>query len=534
MQKLKLLGLSILSGLLMGISWPETGGLAPLLFIGLVPLLYVEYHISQNKLSSRQVFWYAYLAFLVFNTFSTWWIWLASEAGMVMAEVLNSLFMATIFLWFHQIKKRLGSTKGYFSLVVLWLAFEWLHYNWDLSHPWSTFGNTFANYTWLIQWYEYTGALGGSLWVLVVNILIFNLFRKTILLGEKLLDQKKVLFSIAGLLIIPTLISYLIYINYTETENPIDVVVVQPNIDPYKDKFGGMTEAQQVDRILSLAKQKLTSTTDFIVAPETAIPRGCLEDELNENYGVIEAKKMLADFQNTQFVIGANTYIDYPKSEKKPTETVRFDEQTGGWYDAFNAALQINNTAELKIYHKSKLVLGVEKLPFSNILAPLEKYAINLGGTMGSLGIEKEAKIFDNETVKIAPVICYESIYGEYVTDYVKKGANVIFIITNDGWWEDTPGYKQHLAYGRIRAIENRRSIARSANTGISCFINQKGDVLQATNWWEQDVISGQINLNNQTTFYSKHGDYIGRVSAFVAVLLLLWSLTLYFKPKNI
>ena len=89
MQKLKLLGLAILSGLLMGVSWPETGNLAPLLFIGLVPLLYIEYHISQNKLSSRQVFWYAYLAFLVFNTFSTWWIWLASEAGMVMAEVLN-------------------------------------------------------------------------------------------------------------------------------------------------------------------------------------------------------------------------------------------------------------------------------------------------------------------------------------------------------------------------------------------------------------------------------------------------------------
>ena len=360
------------------------------------------------------------------------------------------------------------------------------------------------------------------------------MFRKTVLLGEKWITQKKLISIIICLLIIPTAISFFIFKTYSETENPIEVVVVQPNIDPYKDKFGGMTEAQQVDRILSLAKQKLTTTTDFIVAPETAIPRGCLEDELNGNYGVIESKKMLADFSHTQFVIGANTYIDYPKSEEKPTETVRFDERTDGWYDAFNTALQINTSEELKIYHKSKLVLGVEKLPFSSLLSPLEKYAINLGGTMGSLGIEKEAMIFDNNTVKIAPVICYESIYGEYVTDYVKKGANVIFIITNDGWWEDTPGYLQHLSYARLRAIENRRSIARSANTGISCFINQKGDVLQATKWWEQDVISGQINLNNQTTFYSIYGDYIGRVSAFLGTLMLLWSLSLYFKPKNI
>jgi apolipoprotein N-acyltransferase len=119
------------------------------------------------------------------------------------------------------------------------------------------------------------------------------------------------------------------------------VVVVQPNIDPYKDKFGGMTEAQQVDRILSLAKQKTTQTTDFIVAPETAIPRGCTEDALEENYGVIEAKRLLNEFPTTKLVIGANTYIDYPKSNEKPTKTARPDEQTGGWYDAFNTGLQI-------------------------------------------------------------------------------------------------------------------------------------------------------------------------------------------------
>ena len=533
MQKLKLLGLAILSGLLMGIAWPETGGLAPLLFISFVPLLFVEHQLSKEKRSSWAVFGHAYLTFLTFNTFSTWWIWYASEAGMVMAEVLNSLFMSTIFLWFHSIKKRLGSSKGFIALVVLWLGFEWLHYNWDLSHPWSTFGNSFANQTWLIQWYEYTGALGGSLWVLMVNILVFILLQNLMLLKESLAKQKKLMITIIGLLIIPTIVSMLIYSNYTETNQPIEVVVVQPNIDPYKDKFGGMTEAQQVDRILSLAKKKMTSTTGFIVAPETAIPRGCTEDALDENYGVIETRKLLHDFPNSKMVIGANTYIDYPRSDKKPTNTARYDEQTGGWYDAFNTALEIDSKNDIKIYHKSKLVLGVEKLPFASILAPLEKYAINLGGTMGSLGVEKEAKIFDNETVKIAPVICYESIYGEYVTDYVKKGANVIFIITNDGWWEDTPGYKQHLAYGRLRAIETRRSIARSANTGISCFINQRGDVLQATNWWEQDVITGKINLNNQTTFYTIHGDYIGRVAAFIGALMLLWNITFVIKKQN-
>ncbi|MCB9336116.1 MAG: apolipoprotein N-acyltransferase [Flavobacteriales bacterium] len=533
MQKIKLIGLSILSGLLMGVSWPETGGLSPLFFIALIPLLYVEYTIYQNKIKSIVLFYNAYIAFLTFNTFTTWWIWYASDAGMIMAEVLNSLFMSTIFLWFHSIKKKLGENKGYFALIVLWIGFEWLHYNWELSHPWSTFGNVFANHVQLIQWYEYTGVLGGSLWVLLVNILIFQLFRKTFILGEKIKTQTKLISTISFTLLIPIVSSYFIYTNYQEEENPIEVVVIQPNIDPYKDKFGGMTEAEQIDRILSLAKEKTTINTDFVIAPETAIPRGFVEAEAELNYGIIQIRKFLENFPKTKFIIGASTYIDYPISPEKPTESARIDKNKGGWYDAFNTALLIEKGKEINYYHKSKLVLGVEKLPFADLLSPLESFAINLGGTMGSLGTENEAKFFKTEKGNIAPVICYESIYGDYVKDYVKKGADAIFIITNDGWWEDTPGYKQHLSYARLRSIETRRSIARSANTGISCIINQKGEVFDKTDWWKQVVISSSINLNSEKAFYTQHGDYLGRISIFIAGLLLLWSISIHYKNKG-
>jgi len=535
MQKLKLTGFSILSGVLMGISWPATGNLAPLFFIALIPLLYVEYTVSQNpeKFKSRHVFFNAYLAFFTFNTFSTWWIWYASEAGMVMAEVLNSLFMATIFVWFHNIKKRLGNKKGYFSLIVLWIGFEWLHYNWEFSHPWSSFGNTFANYTKIIQWYEYTGVLGGTLWILIINILLFRLFQKIVILGESLKKNVKLIIAITSILLVPIIFSFITYNNYSEKENPSEVVIIQPNIDPYKDKFGGMTEAQQVDRILSLARKKITLNTKYVIAPETAIPRGSVEADLEYNYGIIEIRKLIEEFPNIKFVIGISSYINYNKGGKNPTSTARQNPETKIWYDAFNTALLIDNSPTIQIYHKSKLVLGVEKLPYPELFAPLEKFAINLGGTFGSLGTEKESKNFKDNKIGIAPVICYESIYGEYFGSYVKKGANMIFIITNDGWWEDTPGYKQHLAYARLRAIENRRSIARSANTGISCYINQRGDIIDKTNWWEQDVISNNINSNNKMTFYTANGDLIGRVAAAIAVLLLLWNWSIKIKEKR-
>lgn len=534
MQKLKLAGLSILSGLLMGISWPATGDLAPIFFIALIPLLYVEYTISQNpdKFKSHHVFFSAYVAFFTFNMFTLWWIWYASRGGMAMVGVIYTFFMAVTFLCFHTTKKRLGTKKGYIALIIFWIGFEWLHFNWELAHPWNTLGNAFANYPKLIQWFEFTGVMGGTFWILIVNILLFQVFRKIVVLGESPKKSVKTIVIIAVLIIIPSTYSYIVYTNYTEQNNPIEIVVVQPNIDPYYDKFNNMTEAEQVDRILSLARQKITSSTKYVVAPETAIPRGSRESKYEDNYGIIEIRKLIQEFPNIKFITGISSRIHYGFGKEKPTLTARGNGTTREWYDAFNSAILIDNSPTIQTYHKSKLVLGVEKMPFTKLLAPLEKFALDLGGTFGSLGAEKEAKIFKSDSIGIAPVICYESVFAAYYSSYVKKGANLVFIVTNDGWWKDTPGYKQHLSFARLRAIETRRSIARSANTGTSCFINQRGDVMNATNWWKPDVISTSINANNEMTFYSSNGDLLGRVAAAMSVLLLLWSWSIKIKEK--
>jgi len=528
MYKLKLSGLAILSGLLMGVSWPETGGISPLFFVAFIPLLLVEHLVSQqpHQLKSRHVFFNAYVTFFTFNAFTTWWIWNADPYGMVMVEVLYSLFMAITFLGFHKIKKTLGENKGYFSLVVLWLGFEWLHHNWELSHPWNTLGNTFANSTQLIQWYEYSGVLGGSLWILIVNILLFKVFKKTVLLKESLKNKWKALSLIGAVILLPILFSIFLYTTPPEKENPIEVVVVQPNIDPYQEKFGGLSEAEQMDRILSLAREKVTPNTEYVLAPETAIPRSSDERLLENNYGIIEIRKFLKAFPHVKFIIGMTSLVEYGIRPSKPTVTSRSFGTPKQYYDVFNSAVLIDSSAVVQTYHKSKLVLGVEKMPFPKLLAPLEDLAIHLGGTFGSLGAEKEAHNFTNGNLQIAPVICYESVYGDYVSSYVKKGAELIFILTNDGWWADTPGYRQHLAYARLRAIENRRSIARSANTGKSCFINQRGDIIEATNWWKEEAIVNTIHANQEITFFTQHGDILGRVAAALSCLLLLASWT--------
>ena len=188
-----------------------------------------------------------------------------------------------------------------------------------------------------------------------------------------------------------------------------------------------------------------------------------------------------------------------------------------------------DHTGREEFCHKSCLVVGTEKMPYPRIFGPLDD---KLGGVMGRCVGQDEPSVlyvhgFDSNgrlvsQLPIGCAICYESVYGEFCTGYVKKGARALTIITNDAWWGDTPGYKQHLSYASRRAIETRRDIARCGNTGISAFINQRGDVVSQSDWWERETLEGMVYLNNQKTFFVQNGDIAGRAATLLFLLLLL------------
>jgi apolipoprotein N-acyltransferase len=278
--------------------------------------------------------------------------------------------------------------------------------------------------------------------------------------------------------------------------------------------------------MLSIAETKMDSSVDYVLLPETALVEDFWENNINSAWSVKRIFAYRSVYPNLAFVTGAESGRYYESSEA-PTLTARKFQQQDGWYDNYNTALQFDTTHELKIYHKSKLVPGSEKMPFPKYLKYLERFALDLGGTKGSLGVQDERTVFVHPKLQtgIAPVICYESIYGDYVSEYIRNGADFIFIMTNDGWWDDTPGYKQHLAYGTLRAIETRKAIARSANTGISCFINIKGEIEQPQGWWTAAAIRQVIRSQEGMTFYSKHGDYIAIMMVFLAWAGMIWYL---------
>ncbi|MBI4648061.1 MAG: apolipoprotein N-acyltransferase [Bacteroidia bacterium] len=322
---------------------------------------------------------------------------------------------------------------------------------------------------------------------------------------------------------VPVIISLSIYYSYQEKTCQKKIVLIQPNLDPYTEKFDNVEVAEQIKLILFYADSLTDNSTDYVLAPETAIPTGIWLDQLNNNPYIRAIKQFVEKHPNVKFIIGANTCRIYPNKESASV-TAHIWKDSVRYFDFYNSALQIDTTSNIQIYHKSKLVIGTEKMPFATIFGFIENFIIDLGGFAGSNGIQEDRSIFyaPDDSVRIAPVICYETVFGQFVTDYVKKGANLIFVLTNDGWWDDSPIYCQHLAFSRLRAIETRRSIARCANTGISCFINQKGEYITTTGWWKPCAISGNININNKLTFYSRHGDYIPRFAVLISILLLI------------
>lgn len=514
--------LSIVSGLLLWIGWP-TSPLPFFLFIALLPLLILQDHLQKHsKKSGRKVFGYSYLAFLIWNTATTWWVWNSTPAGAIAMLVLNSLFMAIVFWLFHLTRKSGGDIFGYLGLVCYWLGFEYMHLNWDLSWPWLNLGNGLAMIPDWIQWYEYTGAFGGALWIWLINISLFFAFFYQ---GEIKKPELRWLGFALALLIIPPLSSFLIRDDSFSNNETIEVVVTQPNVDPYTEKFIGSENyipyQQQVEKFIALSKEKMTEETDFLVWPETAIDNVFNEDQLNR-YPVLDTLAALENqYSQLSLVTGITSYQQYLNVDVA-TPTARFREDIG-YYDVFNAALFIGNKGIRQTYHKSKLVPGVEILPYPNVFNFLTEWIFDLGGTVGSLGRQTERTVFYNEEdIGIAPAICYESIYGEFMAEFIRNGAHYIFIITNDGWWGNTPGHRQHLHYAVMRAIETRRSIARSANTGISAFINPNGRISQATEYWEPAVIKSELVKNEELTFYVRYGDYLARTSLWLSVFIML------------
>ena len=502
--------LSAVSAVLMAAAWIGLGSVW--LLIGMVPMLMLSARLDASARSFWKMAGWTALWLAIWYAIDVWWVWYATPAGPIAATIVAIMYLGTAFMLFHFVSKRAPKPLAYTVLVCAWIAAEYFYNIWQLSFPWLNIGNGFAREPWMVQWYEYTGVYGGTLWVLLTNILVYECIVAA--------RPRRLLPPLAAALL-PVAISLAIYFTYDIPKTTASVSVLQPNIDAWTEKFE-TPQKEQTDNLLSLAAQS-PEDVQFIIMPETAVDENITEDNVNAAPSVRRFRRLLAKkYPEATIITGATTFRFY---DTPATRTARQAYDGNSWYDIYNTAIGIDTSENTVLHHKNKLVIGAEMMPDWWWVRSLDRFILDLGGTTGHFGTDSFRRTFRSERAATASMICYESIYGAYVGQYVRRGAQFLCIITNDGWWGDTPGYKQHFSYARLRAVENRRSIARSANTGISGFINPRGEVMQSLGWDRRGALHADIPLNDRLTFYTRHGDYICSLAIYTLGLCMLYFL---------
>lgn len=519
--------LCLLSSVLLSIPWlfPRLGVLALFAFI---PLLCAD-RIASLEGVKRFWIWH-YSTFVLWNAFTTFWVCNATVGGGIFAVFANALQMSIIWGVFRLSKKKLNGILPYILLSALWIAWErWYLTKAEISWPWLVLGNAFATSVRDIQWYSITGSLGGSLWIWLSNLGIFGLMVSLSDGSFGRWNAKARFCSVALIVLVivgPLAASLIMYGEYEEkSEGEVEVVIGQPNFDPYH-KFTSMTQAQQTEVLLRRFEKELSPADSskplLFLAPET-FTSDIVTGDVQSSPTFRTFLDWLQAYPESTLLFGASTY-DLVTTHSAPTPLAY--EWGDGWLVSHNSALTEDASGKYEIAHKGKLVVGTELTPYPAVFIPLEKLVCKVFGLRGPLigrcvpqDCPDVLHLKDGTTVGTA--VCYESVYGEYAREYVRGGAKLLTVITNDAWWGNTPGYRQHLSYSSLRAIELRRDVARCGNTGISCFINQRGDVLEQGPWWEEATLRGNVNLNSEVTPFVQYGDMVGRCSVLVSLLML-------------
>ncbi len=487
-----------------------------------------------------QIFRYAYLTFLIWNVGGCYWIMLtalgvespdekiaALTAGLV-ANLINPVLMTIPVYLFARLRR--ASTAFIFSLgfVAFWITFEWLHFSWELSWSWMTLGHSQTFYPWWIQYAEFTGTLGISLHILLVNVLVYQMIR-----AAQVSKYRRYAYAtgIALLLAFPFVVKPYILNpdrDVFQEKGSLNVRLIQPNIDPY-NKYSG-TAREQILTFARLMRQPGVDSIDLAVLPETAIPRIVWNHNLRTDMLLRPIWAVLLEHPDLSLLTGLTEGRIIDSTREVIPKSARYAPSIGH-YEYYNASALLGNGDSIQTFQKGKLVPMVERMPYLEYLAFLKDYNLDLGGSFGNYGKPPSMHpLVTPQGVEIASLVCYESEYGNYIRPLISENPGLLSIITNDGWWnfdnstnerKGSSGHIQHAHFATLRAIETRREVIRSANTGISLFTDNQGNILQPTPYWTETFNDRRCNVYGGRTFYVRHGDYLGWVCGLLSLLLV-------------
>lgn len=508
--------LALASGVLFIFGW-QNPNYTFLLFFFLVPLFIL---LNSNRIKGHLFF--IYIALFIAHSGTALWIYETNRNGAIGIFLINPLLFILPFILYQRYNKSYNSFIPEGVFISSWLSVEFFHHNWELAFPYITIGNGLGSFPQIIQWYEYTGVLRGSLWILSINAILFFACRQVY---ERKTITPVLLVCVLSLLLSPLLISlYLSNKSIIAPTQKVEVVAVHTNTDCRNFKYK-VAPKKLSEHYLKTTMSHITNNTSFVIWPETAIVGTYwISDNVKEG-------KLLRHIIDTISSVSPNANlisgIFLSKIVPKKDYYTLFDKKHKVFCHEYNGAINIDpNETSFEYRSKQKLVPLEEYTPYPIFMRKLKKTVKSLGGF--SFFYEKEdGKIFTHKKlgIKTAMIICYESLFGEEITKYTKNGAQILFMGLNEGWYKNVTTATHFNNFARIRSIENRKYVIRSSNDGISSIIDTKGNILKKLSDFKPGAIRIAVYPNKKITFYAKYGDYIGRFALVVLGLLMSVSL---------
>jgi apolipoprotein N-acyltransferase len=403
-----------------------------------------------------------------------------------------------------------------FLIAAAWVAQEWLRSVVFSGWGWNTLGTALHAQLVLIQIAEFTGIAGLSFMVAFTNVIAVATVRRFILETQVKpmrphFDLTLTMASIVGVM------GFGVHALHVRRETtPLNVALVQPNI-PREEKFTVEFATKTFDRFTRLSRPALETNahTDLLVWPESAMPGPVLGDELSHRF--------VMDFSasaKTDLMLGT---IDQDETH------------------AYNAAMLISDAgAHLQIYRKVHLVPFGEYVPGRHTIPLLARVVGDQVPDDFAFGKEFTVFKLTGDKAKIAPLICFEDTIGDLARQFVLAGANLLVNVTNDGWFLRSAGSRQHLANAVFRCVETRLPMVRAANTGVTCFINEFGNITQMLidengTPFTQGTLTGQVAVarNPELTFYVRHGELFSYGCVAVSVMTLAFLILRRFRRRS-
>ncbi len=483
---------AVSSGVLLGLSYPPFP-FPYLAWFAFVPLLLGW----QKHTDGRRAFLDAYLALLA--TFGIAFHWplfheLPATALLSLPPLLVlPMWMALPFGLAHFLYRRRGMAAGVSGWIVLILLAEYGMRAGPLAFPWTLVGHTQAP----VAAVNGLAALGGvpllTLVVLLANAALFLALHRSVRAA-----------IVPALLCLMLVAAPTIYDTVRQEEDRshsharVDrrhgytrVAGVQPSVSP--GEWADLDDSRRVTLLLDLSRRAATSdsTIDLIVWPETAIPpRPATRPYINR-------MQSLVDSTGIPILAGAIT--------------------TGDGDSAYrNSAVLAMPGLPVRTYDKVNLVPFAEHVPFAGTIPFLERFAVPAGGVSGYQPGENR-RIFEIRGLRFGVLICFETLFDDAARNYRREGAEMLVAVTQDGWWGDSFGYRQHLVFNRLRSIETGLPMIQSAVTGISALIHPDGRVEQTAGWMERTVWTVDVPPPAGPPPYLRLGDWLTVLAAIAA-----------------